>query len=63
MDWRKTVLSAALVGGCIWCLGMVQKAHSEERAIVSEPQRSSLSPQSIVNRGDAETQSTTLQKS
>lgn len=33
MDWRKTLLSIALVGGCIWCLGMVQKAHSEERAI------------------------------
>jgi len=33
MNWRKTLLSIALVGGCIWCLGMVQKAHSEERAI------------------------------
>ncbi len=29
---RRTLLSVMLVGGCIWCLGIVQQVYSEEKA-------------------------------
>ena len=54
MDWRKTLLSTALVGGCIWCLGMVQKANSEEKTIPSGSGQSAQSEQRALNRGDGE---------
>ena len=60
MDWRRTLLSTALVGGCIWCLGMVQKAHSEEKAVSLGREQSPPSQQAALNRPDADTPSTTL---
>jgi hypothetical protein len=32
MRWRQFALSTALMGICIWCVGLVQKAYSEEKA-------------------------------
>jgi hypothetical protein len=32
MRWRRALLSLALVGGCIWCLGLVEQVHSEQNA-------------------------------
>ena len=60
MDWRRTILSTALVGGCIWCLGMVQKAHSEEKAVNLASGQSAQRQQPVLNRPDAEPPSTTL---
>jgi len=31
VTWRRTLLTTVLIGGGIWCLGMVQKVHSEEK--------------------------------
>ena len=30
MNWRRALLALALVGGCIWCLGLVQQVHSQD---------------------------------
>ncbi len=32
MNLRRALLSAAVIGGCAWCLVVVQKVHSEEQA-------------------------------
>lgn len=48
MNWRQTLLSTTLVGGCIWCVGMVQKAYSEEKAAVSQQQATPYKPVSPV---------------
>jgi len=32
VNWRRVLLSVALVAGCIWCLGLVRQVHSEEKA-------------------------------
>ncbi len=59
MDWRRTLLSVALVGGCIWCLGMVQKAYSEERAVSAaggpsvHREQQAVSPGEELARADA----------
>ena len=29
VKWGRGLLSAAVVGGCVWCLGLVQQAHRE----------------------------------
>ena len=29
VNWRRMMLAGALVGGSIWCLGLVQQVHSE----------------------------------
>lgn len=45
MNWRQTLLSTALVGGCIWCAGLVQKVYSEEKAAAAaEPPFKPVSP-------------------
>ena|GEM_PF-3553753 len=31
MNWRRALLSVALIGGCFWCLVVVQQVHREER--------------------------------
>ena len=31
MGWKRTALSMVLVGGCIWCCGLVQRVYSEEQ--------------------------------
>jgi len=31
---RRILLSATLLGGCIWCVGVVQQVYSEEKKII-----------------------------
>jgi len=32
VNWHRTLLSAVLIGGCIWCLGLVHQVHSAKEA-------------------------------
>jgi hypothetical protein len=45
MNWRRALLSAVLVGGCVWCVGLVQQVHSEQAV---DSQRSSSSRTVVV---------------
>lgn len=44
MVWQRTFLTTLLVGGCVWCLGMVQSVHSEEKAAVAETPYKPVAP-------------------
>lgn len=34
--WRRTLLTVALVGACMWCLATVQQVHSDEKQQAAE---------------------------
>ncbi len=32
MAWHRFLLSMVLIGGCVWCVGQVRQAHSQQQS-------------------------------
>jgi len=35
MSWFRFLLSMALIGGCVWCVGQVRQAYSQQQTVMS----------------------------